>query len=496
MIMPSKKQLEITLTGSDSHTYLTNDLIRGHMCLDFDKDTKIGAPSITFEGKASTRVEKHPFLSNKAGDACGYHTFLRLTHSVRPSDIPENGVALQSQTYRIPFEFRVPETLLPYACSHATASGNAARRQHLLPPPSLGECFGNSPFVDLSRKTDAKVNYAIHVKVRRYFSDGWSMVLKKSKTVCVMPIRLEGPPIPITIDDPYYQLVQEKDIFRGIGGLGATTGRLIARTTSLPTLKLQHPRRIPDDDSALQAAVQLCFTPATREGRPPRLDSIILELHSHTFYGAVPYQDIPRPGDTQSACADRTNYMDTTRLGNYCLRDMGWSAQPAEQSPVRGDAIRHCPRLQEAASSQQATLPVVDDDPITSYNLSLQVPIRLPQDPSNSTNRNAITPSFNCCLISRMYSVEIKIGYKTDRSEVHESGEAFFSPRSVARLLTPATHLTLRVPLQVQIVSGRSPSLGTSVPQDHATIPETLLVDDDCFSTSHVEQLPTYTPEP
>lgn len=493
--MPSNKQLEIVLAGDDSRPYLTNDLMEGYVCLKFDKDTRIDVPSITFEGKASTRVEKHPFLSNKAGHACGYHTFLRLTHSVPSSDTPENGVALRNQTYRIPFEFGVPETLLPYACAHTTVGGNAVRREHLLPPPSFGECFENSAFVDFSRKADAKVTYAIHVKVRKYFSDGSSIVLKQFKTVCVMPSRLEEPLLPMMIDDPYYQLVQEKDISRGIAGIGATTGRLIARTTNLSTVKLQHPCGMPDDDWVLQAPVQLCFTPATREERPPRLDSIILELHSHTFYGAVPFEDIPRPGDSQSDGADRTRYMDTLRLGNYCLRDMGWSTQPAERNAWRVDAKQDSPGPEETASSRRSSLFSADDDAIPSYKLSLQVPIRLPQD-SGPFSRNALTPTFNCCLMSRMYTVEIQIGYKADPLELNESRKGFYSSRSLARLLTPAAHLTLRVPLQVQIVSGRSPSPGAPVPQDDMTSPEALLGDGDSVSLSHVEQLPSYTPAP
>lgn len=411
-------------------------------------------------------------------------------------NVPENGVALQDQIYRIAFEFRVPETLLPYACTHPTARGNSVRREHLLLPPSLGECFDSSHLFDLSRKTDAKVNYAIHVKVRKHFPDGWSIVLKKFKSVFVMPSRLEDPPPQMSTDDSYYQLFQEKDIFRGISGLGPTSGRLTAKTTGLPPLQLQDPCEISEDGSTLQALVDLCFTPATKEERPPRLDSITLALYAHTFYGAIPYEDIPRPGDSQSDCADRTQYMDTLRLGNYCLRDMAWSTQAAEQDSVEGDAMQHCAGSEETASSRQSSLSVGSNGRIPSYRLSLQVPLRLPQDSSDSMNNKALTPSFNCCLISRTYTVEIKIGYKPDPLELNESRKAFYSSKAVARLLTPAAHLTLRVPLQVQIVSRRSPSLGAPVTQDHMTTPEALWVDSDFASLSHVEQLPTYTPAP
>ena len=132
--MPSDQVIKITLSKNGCCVYTTNDLVQGEVHVELERGTSMDDWSIKLEGKASTLVKKPALLS--ARHIFGDHTFLQISHPIRPTE-PNNQPSLQRQNYLIPFEFAVPETLLPYACSHTTADEGAIREEHLLLPPSL-----------------------------------------------------------------------------------------------------------------------------------------------------------------------------------------------------------------------------------------------------------------------------------------------------------------------------------------------------------------------
>lgn len=320
-------EFKITITEGKICFYSTHDLIQGYVRLEFKRDTVIDELSITLQGKASIRVEKHVLLSNRADYILRDHTFLRMSHPVQPTDLPENRLARRWQSHIIPFDLTVPDALLPYSCSHAIADESVMRKAHLLLPPSIGISRTNGIFVDNLGPKKAKVAYSIHVRVRKYFPNGGFMVLQKARPVCVIPTRDEEPPISIEENDPCYTLSKEKDVFQRFSAFGKPVGRLVVNIAELNSLKL--PRSCDDlgESPTWTASVDLRFQPTSQGEPPPRLDSITIRLQSFTFLGTSPYETIPRPGDSHEDRVENTRYMDTTRLGNCILKGVVWARQ-------------------------------------------------------------------------------------------------------------------------------------------------------------------------
>lgn len=491
--MSSKSGLDIEVTQGDS-IRVTNDLIHGYVCLKFEDNASIDNLSITFEGKARTRVEKHVLLSNNAGHTCGDHNFLRMSQSVQPADMPKDGVARRDQSYIFPFKFRVPEVLLPYVCTHALKGGNAVRRAHLLLPPSLGKPFTSSSLADHSGPSKARINYAIHATVRRHFSNGTSVILKKEKPIWVLPRRHEQPTRPLSTGGPYYRLSQEKNVSQGPTAFGERGGQLGAEIATLPSSVIIDHSGTSESSLPLRVSVNLVFSPATIDQPPPQLESIIINLHSFTFYGAMEYEDIPRPEKTQTNCDECTQHMDSFRLGNYCLRDTAWVRHPTERSQAtEEEAVPYPSNPKEPSPSTHLSSLGAANDVLPCYKSSLQIPIQLPPN-SSGQHKVFLTPTFSSCLISRMYSLEIVVAYKNGGLECNNLQMGYSRSRSILRRLVPATHLTLKMPLHIQVGAGTPPAQHTSASEDRIPRPESSCwLDSISDDGSAEEQLPTYT---
>lgn len=490
--MRSRPELQITLAEDKPGFYSTHDVIQGHVSLEFKKDTIIDELSIILEGKASVRLEEHVLLSPKAGRIVGNHTFLRLSHPIESVDLSERRLACGQQSYTIPFAFTVPDALLPYACSHTAADGNAIRRAHLLLPPSLGTSQTNAVFSDDLGPKRAKVTYTIHVKARKQLPRSVSTPLQKARQVCVIPTRDEEPPVLVEENDTHYRLLQVKDISRGPSIVGKAVGRLLAFVSELPALLLPHPAAADGSIPALTAAVNLRFHSVRLAEPPPQLHSVTIKLHSFTFFGALVSEMIPKPGDFQENRIGHTQYMNTTRLEECVLNDVKWSTR--ELPDVEAD-LRHRSRSSSTATTLPYPTRTGTNEQSSYYTASLQIPIRFPRCTSNQTQQKLFTPTFSSCTISRAYSLELMISYKAASANFHDCAKETTTARSIARCLTPWSHLTLRVPLQIRLPAVASHPARQSVRRNSVSSDTNRAQPGDGLENiSAEERLPAYTP--
>ena len=432
--MRSTTELSITVKDSSTGFYITDDLIQGHVSLEFEKDTNIDELSITLEGKTATRIEKHVILSNIPGYISGEHTFLRMSCPIRLTDLPKQCLARRRQTYHIPFNFTVPQSLLPYACSHATIDESTTRKAHLHLPPSLGSPESGDIFIDDIDSNRAKIAYTINFRLRKHFSDGRSVLLQKAMPVCIIPTTAEEPPMFIAEDDPYYRLSHSKGVCKGLSPIGKAVGRLEAHAKEPASLTYRHQSEDADGCQTSSIAVDLHFRP-TRSGQvPPRLHSVKTKLHSFTFFGALPYQEIPRPGDVGHGLAEHCQYMSTIGLGTLKTGFVKWTKQ---ESLAAEDL-----ELDPSPAS-------ITDDRSPDYTTTLQIPIRLPKSTCKQSGQRLLTPSFQSCLVSRVYSLELNLSYKATPMSPGGAPDDSAVSKSVAGYLTTPSHLILRLPLQV-----------------------------------------------
>lgn len=178
--MQKKIEFNIRIYDGKDSFYSTHDLMQGHVSLTFEEDIVVDGLSVSLEGKATVRVEKHVNLSNRAGYVVGDHTFLRMSLPIPSTMLPENHLAGRGKCYVIPFNFTVPETLLSYACSHGKANEKVVRKPHLLLPPSLGIFKTAGIFIDDLGPRRAKASCDVHARIKTHFYDGASVLLEKA----------------------------------------------------------------------------------------------------------------------------------------------------------------------------------------------------------------------------------------------------------------------------------------------------------------------------
>lgn len=142
LVLTSKPVIDITLIDDQKDAfvpqYTSSDEIKGEVSITTTCDTSFDDIYITFEGLATTFVEKVATTSPTIGRSEAYHNFTRLLQHTDASALPDPRVLVPGKTYKFPFIFVVPDALLPQSCSHFKKAG-FPDDGHLTLPPSLGD---------------------------------------------------------------------------------------------------------------------------------------------------------------------------------------------------------------------------------------------------------------------------------------------------------------------------------------------------------------------
>ena len=124
--------------------------------------------------------------------------FLRLTQPKESLDLPQDGTLRAGQKYTFPFEFVVPERLLPSACQHIV-SDDAVREAHSQLPPSLGDSalLSQLELPDDLSPINASVRYGIYVRLStptaQNSETAMSVLALRAERVRIVPTTSEQP---------------------------------------------------------------------------------------------------------------------------------------------------------------------------------------------------------------------------------------------------------------------------------------------------------------
>ena len=147
LVITPKAAVEIRLTDEQKDDfvprYTSLDEIKGEVSITAPCDTSFDDIYITFEGCTRTFVEKIASTSPTSGRTEAFHNFVRLVQPVDLSAFSHPCVFEAKKTYKFPFTFVVPDTLLPQSCKHPTKIG-FPEGGHLTLPPSLGDPLATS----------------------------------------------------------------------------------------------------------------------------------------------------------------------------------------------------------------------------------------------------------------------------------------------------------------------------------------------------------------
>ncbi|KAK0115549.1 hypothetical protein ONS95_000174 [Cadophora gregata] len=417
MAQNGRPDVDIVLDNhKEGKTYTTFDAISGKVNITAPQEARFDEIHITFEGTARTAIENLSPHTTKSRTTAR-HNFLKLTMPIRESDYPQPRVAEAGRTYIFPFNFVVPDQLLPRACSHATV-GDHVQQAHIQLLPSMGDRA--LPLKDDLSPDMAIVDYAVRVKVvRNRERDNKDMVLVDGlRRIHIVPAVAEAPPLNIRLADKDYTLSKTKSLKKGMfsGKLGKITvsaeqpGALVipapaSKTTVLPTT---------------MATINLRFDPHDASSQPPRLGGLTTKIKSTTFFSTRPAVDFPAHFSQQIHFETTRGIYDTSvSLSSRCVESVAWTQQCASPAYRRGSSSSTSSSDDHSDCAQSPS-----EKSSIYYTASIVVPITLPAS-------KRWIPTFHSCITSRAYIIGFSL-------TIHTPGTG-----------VPASTVNLHVPVQI-----------------------------------------------
>lgn len=505
-----KSGIDIVLEGKDEfiRTYSTFDKIKGHVSLQFEKDTYIGDLLISFEGVAYTYVEKIASASPTTGRTTGKHTFLRMLQPISSESLPDDMLAKANTIYEVPFTFVVPDQLLPYICAHKTEHADV-KRGHLQLPPSLGDPMlsgeGNVLMDDLAPEM-AKISYYVKARVGRSRSATGKLtdIEEKLARIRILPAREEEPPLSIDEENESFCLRKEKNVRKGVFKIGKKLGRLTAEVAQPKSLRQAAPSSTDRMPVTTMASVTLRFDPATEQEQPPQLGSLSAKLRAFTFFGAAAFKTFPEPAKYDRWSTLHGVYPESVNLSCRNVGSVTWTKHNAEEqrssstsgsngntlsrrdsnfSSVSTDSTSSSMSIPAASSSYDANLPFYTAKVLVPVSLpqaatseDADVPTSSPSSRSSFKNKKIIfVPTFNACIISRSYSLDLGLSFSPTKGDGNSSNAL------------SGSSITLRTPIQISQEGSSLPPAEDAAPFNMALIEGTDEYDEAMARHLHQE---------
>ena len=436
----------------DGKRYTTFDPVTGKVEITAPQDARFDEIRITLEGSIRTFVENLSPHSTKARTTAT-HNFLKLSMPIRDSEYPQPRIAEAGRTYTFPFNFNIPDQLLPRSCSHRCLSDNVYEA-HLRLPPSMGsrELSGQD---DLAPEM-GKVTYSIKVKVvRNRERDGEERVLVEgSKKIHIVPASPEEPPMSVSSADKDYILCKSKSLKKGM--FSGKLGKITVTAAQPSALVLPSPAS-PCVPVTTIATVNLRFDPHEISSQPPRLGGLTTKIKASTYYAARPAVMFPSHLNmVQQFESTRGVYDTTTPLSSRCVEAVAWTKHTPSPAYMRRNSAS------STSSDSDSSLPPSSsqkDKPY--YTAEIVVPITLP-------STKTWIPTFHSCILSRTYTIEQTL-------TIHTPGTG-----------VPASSVNLRLPVQIA-AKGDLTRRATLTPEEAAA----ELVAADEFLRPRVLEMPS-----
>ncbi|KAK1139273.1 hypothetical protein N8T08_001119 [Aspergillus melleus] len=238
-----------------------------------------------------------------------------------------------------------------------------------------------------------QISYLIRVSVTNQSdrpTDPPKTLADVGKKLRIQPTFDEQPPLNIAEDDEYYRFSTVSDVKRGL--LREKVGCLEVTASQPGALKLPSPGSSSDAEFSTRTTVALRFTPEGNE-KPPQLENLTVKLKACTFFAANYWSNTPtNPHGLVFPPRDEAVYTKTVPVLSSSISSVQWS-------PVSGE--KRSSQDSKMSNSPTESMPATTD---TYYTASITAPIVLPR-------YKTYVPTFHSCLISRVYSLDLKVSF-------------------------------------------------------------------------------------
>lgn len=322
------------------------------------------------------------------------HKFLTQYQPVDCTILSEPNTFFPGIEYRFPFEFVVPECLLPSSCTHHKRSWSL-EQAHTSLPPTLGDplIIGDEPHrVEDLAPPMCRVSYMLKATVTRSSLRGNNhseIIAAVGKKVRIIPAVNEDPPLNIADDSAEYRTKKEVVIKQGLRR--NKCGQLTVSGTQPRPLELQlSSRSLSTDIVGTVATLNLRFNPMNDE-LPPQFDTISSKLQVLTYLAVEPSSDFPT-NYTTAQCGKMTR-----RTYHRCIPLLSLQIGSARWE-------KHTPSRYGSSNSSSGS-PFFPQEK-TYYTMPISIPIIIP-------NNKSFVPTFHSCFLSRVYALDLAVSYFT-----------------------------------------------------------------------------------
>ena len=418
-----KPKIQITIDGEDENNYVpaftTGDDIKGCVQIECEAPLKFTEIYITFEGYSKTRIEKQMTGAALTHKEDGYHLIIRLVQPVDESAFPNESVLEPFTPYRFPFHFVVPEQTVPKHCTHPKI--NLPQDAHMPLPPSLGDAdvatYGRTLMDDMCPEM-ARIVYQIKARVTENLgSEGkYKSLIDSSKKLCVCPAVEVAPPLKVDGGDKDdYCIRQEATV--NAGTFRPRIGRVTAEAAQpnsliLPSIREKNPCPV-----MTTATVNLRFDPAKAKDTPPKVTAVNARIKVATAWGSQPFEGPVAKSSTFYTNYSQSLFVESVPLVNREMANVQWTKQVKSANPSVNDPVDR--RSKAPAPSKHYH----GDD---FYTAKIEVPIELP------TGRKLFVPTFNSCLVCRLYLLHINITIAQPKATLKDPNIVLKLPLQIA----------------------------------------------------------------
>jgi hypothetical protein len=316
------------------------------------------------------------------------HRFLELNQPDLLFHIPENRSFEQGCIYEIPFEFAIPDRMLPTTCRHVVATP-LVHTCHTSMPPS----FGDHELADVTdyAPKHASVRYRVVANVQKTSETGESSeIASASEPICFTPKKRAGGAY-AEAWDPVRLSQAEMSVSRL---WTKPTGKLaIMSAQSTPFVLKDFRKSVWRSELSGRVKINLIFWPANDEAKPPGQIDLNPFLRTGTISAVSPLTQLPSDDPWFGPQIDR-HTAPSIILSPRHIEDIEW-VQSSHDNP----------QLDKDCPSHEAPPAYATPQNMTSMLCyTAQITVSL-----DATSTSLLVPTFHSCLITRAYDLELKI---------------------------------------------------------------------------------------
>ncbi|KAI5457335.1 arrestin [Mariannaea sp. PMI_226] len=401
LILPGNAAMSLKLHNHyNSKVYSTRSHVSGELIIGPPSDVSFSHVFIILVGATKTWADA------AQGQQTAAHNFLKLEMPIDESIFPSPRVFKAGSTYKIPFNFVIPDHLTLSVCRHKNVSDDVAP-QHLRPPPSMGSWEKDDLSPEMTR-----VEYSVIAIIYGEPETGSkpTVLMRTTYRINVLPTSVEDPPLNITARDRCYALTKSTNIRKHF--LAVKRGRVTAEAAQPAAIRVQADGITSTPDVSVN--VKLNFDPTSPTDVPPEVSQVSAKLQATTWFTRVPLGNLPNVGANQTAITGIAHQSYSTSLPLEILesKKSEWdgrkrfpgllAAFPMSEGRRQSESVAFIRRPDREVAEPQPRR-VSEGGLLASQTSAVQLSLRIP------TERRILLPTFHTCLASRTYTLHLSL---------------------------------------------------------------------------------------